>query len=251
MSTQVYFIGAGPGDPDLLTVKARRIIETADVIIYADSLINPDICAFADNKAEIHRSSALTLEETNSIISKAVKEGKTVARLQTGDPSIYGALHEQMTLLEEQDIEYEVIPGVSSLFASAAALKAELTVPGRTQTVIVTRMEGNTPVPAQENLRSLAAHKATMAVFLSISLVDKVATELMAGGYPAETPAAVVYRATWKDEKIVRTTLCNLVDSIHRAGIKRQALIFVGEFLEAGTGARSKLYHANFKHGYR
>jgi precorrin-4/cobalt-precorrin-4 C11-methyltransferase len=251
MAGKVYFVGAGPGDPDLLTVKARRIIETADVIVYADSLINPDICAFARKGAEIHKSSSLTLEKIHTLVAKAAKAGKNVARLQTGDPSIYGSLHEQAHLLEQQGIEYEVIPGVSSLFASAAALRAELTVPGHTQTVIVTRMEGNTPVPTQESLRSLAAHKSTMAIFLSTSLVDKVTTELLAGGYPPETPVAVVYRASWKDQKIVRARLCNLVESVSKSGITRQALILVGDFLEAAPEARSRLYNADFSHGYR
>jgi precorrin-4/cobalt-precorrin-4 C11-methyltransferase len=251
MAAKVYFIGAGPGDPELLTLKAKRIVETADVIIYADSLVNPEIFSFARNGAEIHKSSSLSLEKINSIMVEAVTAGKTVARLQTGDPSVYGAIHEQMALLERQGIDYAVVPGVSSLFASAASLRKELTVPGISQTVIVTRMEGNTPVPDFETLRSLAAHKATMAIFLSASLVSKLVPELLAGGYLPETPAAVVYRASWKDEKIIRTRLADLVSQITKEDITRQALILVGDFLEAGIEARSKLYDADFTHGYR
>jgi precorrin-4/cobalt-precorrin-4 C11-methyltransferase len=249
MSTHVFFIGAGPGDPELLTIKARRIIKKADVIIYADSLVNPDICNYAKKGAAIHKSSALSLEETTDIIIAAVKESKTVARLQSGDPGIYGAIHEQMAALDKQLIEYEIIPGVSSLFASAATLKKELTVPGMSQTVIITRMEGNTPVPAGERLKDLAAHKATLAIFLSIPLIDKVVLELLASHLEPNTPVAVVYKASWKDEKVLFTRLKNLADDVKKAGIKRQALIMVGDFLQ--SKGRSKLYDRNFVHGYR
>jgi len=252
MAVQVYFIGAGPGDPELLTIKARRIIERADVIIYADSLVNPEVCAGARRGAEIHRSASLDLEEITAIIADAVRQGKTVARLQSGDPAVYGAIHEQMAALEEKRIDYEIIPGVSSLFAAAAALKAELTVPELTQTVIITRLEGKTPVPAPERLRGLAAHGASLVIFLSASLADEVAAELRAGGYPADTPAAVVYRASWPDQKLLRTTLENLVPEIKAAGIKKQALILIGRFLETGSGRRrSRLYDRKFQHGRR
>jgi precorrin-4/cobalt-precorrin-4 C11-methyltransferase len=252
MVGQVYFIGAGPGDPELLTIKARRIIEKADVIVYADSLINPDICACARKGAEVHPSASLTLEETHRIMSEAAKAGKTVARLQSGDPDIFGAINEQMALLDQEGIDYEVVPGVSSLFAAAALLKNELTVPELSQTVIITRLEGKTPVPVKENLRSLAEHQATLAVFLSVSMIEQVQSELQAGGYPAETPAAVVYRASWPDQKVLRTTLDKLAGSVKEAGITRQALILVGRFLQAKEKqAKSKLYDRNFKHGYR
>ena len=252
MVARVYFIGAGPGDPELLTIKARKIIETADVIIYADSLINPEICNYSKKGAEIHRSASLSLEETQQIISQAVQEGKTVARLQSGDPGIFGAINEQMALLDEQGIEYTVVPGVSSLFAAAAALKSELTIPELSQTVIITRLEGKTPVPAGESLRSLAVHQATLAVFLSISMIELVESELLAGGYVPDTPVAVVYRASWPDQKICRTTLNNLARKVKESGITRQALILVGGFLDArNKGAKSKLYDRNFKHGYR
>jgi precorrin-4/cobalt-precorrin-4 C11-methyltransferase len=250
--TQVYFIGAGPGDPELLTVKARKIIEKADVIVYADSLINPEICDLAKKGVEIYGSASMPLGEINSLMAAAVRQGKLVARLQSGDPAIFGAIQEQMAFLDAEKIEYEIIPGVSSLFASAAALKTELTIPELSQTVIVTRLEGKTPVPAAENLRSLAAHRATMAIFLSSSMVEQVVGELLAGGYMADTPAAVVYRASWKDQKMVRSSLNGLAQAAKEAGISRQALILVGDFLNSKSkSVPSKLYDASFKHGYR
>ena len=252
MAVQVYFIGAGPGDPELLTIKGRRIIEQADVVIYADSLINPGVCSFARETAEIHKSASLTLDEITEIILKAVKGGKMVARLQSGDPSIYGAIREQMAALEEHGIEYEVIPGVSSLFAAAASLKAELTVPELSQTVIITRMEGRTLVPERESLKNLAAHRATLAIFLSVSLIEKVVEELLDGGYPSETPVAVVYRVSWNDETVIRSTLKDIVKRARTMGIERQALILVGGVLDPERkGCRSKLYNRNFSHGYR
>ncbi len=252
MAVQVYFIGAGPGDPELLTIRAKRIIERADVIIYADSLVNPEVCAFAREKAEIHRSASLTLEEITGIILSAAKQGKVVARLQSGDPSIYGAIQEQMAALDERGIAYEIIPGVSSLFAAAASLKTELTTPGLSQTVIITRMEGRTPVPDSESLKSLAAHQASMAIFLSASLIEGVVAELLAGGYHPDTPAAIVYRASWEDEIVVRTTLNNLAEQVRASGIRKQALILVGAFLNSKEkDLRSRLYNKDFKHGYR
>ncbi len=252
MVGQVYFIGAGPGDPELLTIKARKIIETADVIVYADSLINPEICSCARNSAEIYPSASLTLEETHRIISEAAKTGKTVVRLQSGDPDIFGAINEQMALLDQDGITYEVIPGVSSVFAAAAALKNELTIPELSQTVIITRLEGKTPVPAKEKLRSLAEHQSTMAIFLSVSMAKQVVSELLAGGYAQETPVAVVYRASWPDQKILRTTLKDLAAKVKESGVTRQALILIGGFLEAREiQVKSKLYDREFKHGYR
>ncbi|MBI2832097.1 MAG: precorrin-4 C(11)-methyltransferase [Chloroflexi bacterium] len=252
MPVQVYFIGAGPGDPELLTIRAKKIIERADVIIYADSLINPEVCSYARKEAEIHGSASLTLEETTRIIVESVKQDKVVARLQSGDPGIYGAIQEQMAVLDEQGVEYEIIPGVSSLFAAAAALKAELTIPEVSQTVIITRMEGKTPVPASESLRSLASHRSTIAIFLSVSMIEEVAAELLAGGYPPDTPAAVVYRASWKDESVLRTTLDKLAERVKASGIRKQALILVGDFLKSNKSVpRSKLYDKSFKHEYR
>ena len=252
MAVQVYFIGAGPGDPQLLTLKGKGIIERADVIVYADSLINPEICSYAKEGAEIHQSSPLTLEEITRIIVNAVEHGKVVARLQSGDPSIYGAIQEQMAVLDNKGIAYEIIPGVTSLFAAAASMKTELTIPELSQTVIITRMEGKTPVPASESLKSLAAHQSTMAIFLSASLIEEVVRELIEGGYHPDTPAAIVYRASWQDEIVVRATLQNLTEQAQVSGIKKQALILVGDFLNLKAGKRrSRLYDRNFRHGYR
>lgn len=253
MATQVYFIGAGPGAPDLLTLRGKRIIERADVIIYADSLIDPKICSFARKEAEIHKSASLTLDEITGLILNAVKEGKMVARLQSGDPSIYGAIQEQMAGLDKVGIEYEIVPGVSSVCAAAASLKAELTVPGISQTIIITRMKGRTAVPEKESLSKLAAHEATLAIFLSVSLVEKVVEELVNGGYANETPVAVVYRATWDDETVIRCTLENVAEKVRALGIKRQALILVGSVLNPVEKKhhRSKLYDKPFGHGYR
>ena len=252
MAIQVYFIGAGPGDPELITIKGRRIIEQAEVIIYADSLIDHQVCSFARSDAEIHKSASLTLDETTEIIIGAVKRGKTVARLQSGDPSIYGAIGEQMALLEKHGIECQVIPGVSSLFAASAALKTELTIPNISQTVIITRMEGRTPVPDGEKLRSLATHQATLAIFLSMGMMEKVVQELLEGGYTKETPAAVVYRASWEDEIVIRATLEDITEKVKARGIDRQALILVGNALDpAEQGHRSQLYSEHFSHGYR
>jgi len=250
MAIKVYFIGAGPGAPDLLTIRGKQIIECADVIIYADSLINPEIIKFARPDAEIHGSASMSLEEITGIIESAVERGKMVARLQSGDPGIYGAIQEQMAILDEKGIEYEIVPGVSSLFAAAAILKTELTVPELSQTVIITRNEGRTPVPALENLKSLAAHRSTMAIFLSASLIDKVVAALLEGGYTAETPAAVVYKASWEDQAVIRVPLKSLAEQIKKLGITKQALILVGNFLKPGKrGQRSRLYDKDFKCG--
>jgi len=249
---QVYFIGAGPGDPELLTIKGKRIIEQADVIIYADSLVNPEVCAFAKEGVEIHRSASLSLEEITGIIIEVVRQRKTVVRLQSGDPGIYGAIQEQMAILDEAGIDYEVVPGVSSLFAAAASLKTELTVPRLSQSVIITRMEGRTPVPAAESLRKLASHRASMAVFLSVSMTESVVAELIEGGYPSETPAALVYRVSWEDETVVRTELKSLAEKVKALGIRKQALILVGDFLASkGKSVPSRLYDKEFRHGYR
>ncbi len=253
---KVYFVGAGPGDPELLTIKGKRIIEQADVIIYADSLVNPEICRFARPGAEIHGSSTLALEAIVGLMVDAVNQGKTVARVHTGDPSIYGAIREQIEHLDRQDIIYEIIPGVSSVFAAAASLGIELTAPEVSQTVILTRLEGRTPVPPKENLSSLAAHNSTMVLFLSVSMIDEVVTQLLGGGYGADTPVAVVQRVGWQDERSLRGTVGDIGAKVREAGIQRQALILVGEALRKegrvrNTGARSRLYDEEFAHGYR
>jgi len=249
---QVYFIGAGPGDPDLITVKGRKILEDAQVVIYADSLVNPEALKSARPDAEIHKSASMNLEETTDVIAKGVAAGKLVARLQTGEPSLYGAIGEQMAELDKLGIDYGVIPGVSSLFASAAALKNELTIPEVSQTVVITRLAGRTPVPENEALHRLASNGGTLAIFLSSGMVPDVVAELLKGGRKPESPVAVVYRASWPEEKVIRTTIGTLADDVAKAGISRQALIIVGDVLASGDkGSVSKLYDKGFSHGYR
>jgi len=247
----VYFIGAGPGDPELLTLKGKSIIEKADVLIYAGSLVNPQVLHHKKKKATVYNSASMNLKEIIALISKAVRKGKTVARIHTGDPAIYGAIQEQISLLEKRSIPYEVIPGVSSVFAAAAALKKELTVPERSQTVILTRISGRTKVPSREAIDKLAQAQATMAIFLSVAHIEKVVEQLRTG-YPPDTPVAVVHKASWPDEKVVRGTLRTIADKVHKAAIKRQALILVGSALgDTVDTPRSKLYHEGFAHGYR
>lgn len=249
MKTQVYFIGAGPGDPELITVKGKKALHRADVVIYADSLVNPALLRWARKDAEIHKSAAMSLEEVKAIVLDRVSRGKLVARVHSGDPSIYGAILEQMAFLEERRIKYAIIPGISSVFAAAAALKTELTVPEITQTVIISRAAGRTPVP--EDLRALAALKTTLVLFLSVGQIGKVVQELLAAGCPLETPAAVVYRVTWKDEKRIRGTLKDIAAKVKKAGIEQQALIMVGKVfspeLKLTDFPRSKLYDATFE----
>lgn len=253
-NTKVYFIGAGPGDLKLLTVKGKEVIEKADVIIYADSLVNPEIRSLAKKGARIYGSSSLTLEEITEIVLRAAREGKMVARVHSGDPSIYGAISEQMAMLDDGGIEYEVVPGVSSLGAAAASLKVELTFPEVSQTIIITRKEGRTPVPRREKLKDLAAHRSTLAIFLSAGMIREVVEDLLEGGYPGDTPAAVVKRASWPDEQVCRAPLEKLAGEVERAGIKEQALILVGQALgqeNSRKGPRSRLYSKDFSHGFR
>ncbi|MBM7614727.1 precorrin-4 C(11)-methyltransferase [Alkaliphilus hydrothermalis] len=246
---KVYFIGAGPGDPKLITLKGHEIIQTADVIIYAGSLVNPEVISHRKPQAKVYNSASMTLGEVLTIIKEAIPQGLEVARVHTGDPSIYGAIREQMDALEEASIEFEVIPGVSSFVASAAALKKELTLPEVSQTVILTRREGRTPVPERETLRSLASHGATMAIFLSVHMIEDVVKDLLTS-YPVETPVAVVQKATWEDQKIVIGTLENIEDKVKEANITKTAQILVGNFL-GDKYALSKLYDPNFTHEFR
>ncbi len=244
----IYFIGAGPGDPDLLTLKAQKIIAAADVIIYAGSLVNPKILTHARPHAEIHNSAGLKLAAQIEIMRRAAAQGKTVARLHTGDPTLYGATLEQMRELSRLKIPYSVVPGVSSAFAATAALKTELTAPGQTQTVIFTRMPGRTPVPDTERLRDLAAHHTSIVLFLSAGMIAKVVDELLAAGYTPDTPIAVVYRASWEDELVLRGTLETITAQIDAAEITHQALIIVSPVLAKGAAgvADSHLYGAAF-----
>ncbi len=251
----VYFVGAGPGALDLLTVRARRILQEADLILYADSLVNPEIATLARPGAEVVGSAGLTLGEMSGRMIEASRAGRLVARVHSGDPSVYGAIREQMVALSAARVRYAVVPGVTSLFGAAAALGVELTVPEVSQTIIISRAEGRTPVPERERLRNLAGHRATLAIYLSIGMIEQVVEELREGGYPAETPAAVVYRATWPDQQIIRGTLSGIAGAVRAAGIQRQALILVGEALrlhgEGDAFAASQLYSPDFRHGYR
>jgi precorrin-4 C11-methyltransferase len=244
---RVYFVGAGPGDPELLTLKAQRLIAAADVIIYAGSLVNPDVLSHARPDAETHDSAGMKLEQQVALMREAVTAGQTVVRLHTGDPAIYGATMEQMQALDEADVPYAVVPGVSSAFAAAASLAIELTIPEETQTIIFTRLAGRTPVPEREALQRLAAHRSSLVIFLSVGMIARVVDELRAAGYDTETPVAVVYRASWPDERIVRGTLADVVDRVRQAEITRQALIIVSPALRPDAkraAQRSHLYGA-------
>ncbi len=245
----VYFIGAGPGDPDLLTIKGKKIIDRADVIIYAGSLVNKEILKDAKADAAIYNSAAMTLEEVLAVMQKAEADGLVTARVHTGDPSVFGAHREQMDALKQLGIPYEVIPGVSSFVAAAAALKKEYTLPGVSQTVILTRMEGRTAMPPKESIRDLARHNATMVIFLSVGMIDRLATELMQE-YRSDTPVAVVYKASWENQKIVQGTLSDIARKVTDAGIKKTALIVVGDFL-GEEYELSRLYDKTFSHEYR
>ena len=247
---QVYIVGAGAGDPELITVKGQKLLQKADVIIYAGSLVNPALLDFAKEGAEIHDSASMTLPEVIETIEKAVAKDLMVVRLHTGDPSIYGAIQEQMDALKKKGIGFEVVPGVSSFLATAAALKQEYTLPGISQTVIITRNEGRTPVPEREKLRSLAAHQATMCIFLSITMLADVVKELMEGGYAPSTPIAIVQRASWPEQKIVRATLETIVEEIADKGIDRTAMIVVSRCLGADYEL-SRLYAPEFSHMFR
>ncbi len=246
----VVFGGAGAGAVDLLTLRCRDAIAAADLIVYAGSLVNPDVLQFASPHVVVHDSAGMTLEQTTAVMVAACRANQRVLRLHTGDPSMYGAIAEQIVELETAGIGYEVIPGVSSVFAAAATLRRELTLPGATQTVILSRRAGRTPVPEGEDIPSLAAHGATMALYLSVSDMGALVKELLAGAYTEDTPAAVVYRASWPDEKRIEGTLATIADQVADAGIRRQALVLVGDAL-SGVGEPSCLYAANFAHGYR
>jgi precorrin-4/cobalt-precorrin-4 C11-methyltransferase len=252
--SKVHFVGAGPGDPALITLKGSRLLREADVIIYAGSLVDRRLVQEHGADAEVYDSSSMTLEETTSVIVEAVLAAKSVVRLHTGDPSIYGAIQEQMAELDRLGIDYEVVPGVTSAFAAAAALKQELTLPEVSQTVIFTRLEGRTPVPERESLKEIAKVGATLVIYLSVSMIDRVVAELLQGAYTRETPAAVVFRASWPDERIVEGTLASIAGLVQEAEIDKQAIILVGDVLRArkeGLEAKSRLYDKEFDHGCR
>ena len=246
----VHFVGAGSGAADLITVRGARLIGAADVLIYAGSLVNPELLTLAKADCEIHNSAKMTLEQVVAVIEAAEKQQKTTVRLHTGDPSVFGAIREQFDELEKRGIGYDVCPGVSSFCGAAAALKTELTLPDVSQTVILTRAAGKTPVPERESIRALAAHGATMVVFLSASLTDTLQKELLCGGYAADTPAAIVYKATWPEEKIVRCTVGTLHEAAQKEKITKTALIIVGGCMGEAY-LRSRLYAPDFSTEYR
>ena len=246
----VHFVGAGSGAPDLITLRGARLFGEADVVIYAGSLVNPELLTLAKPGCELHDSAKLTLEEVIALVEAAERMGKTTVRLHTGDPSIYGAVREQFDELAKRGIAFDVCPGVSSFCGAAAALRTEYTLPDVSQTVIITRAAGRTPVPERESIRSLAAHGATMVLFLSTALTETLQGELLAGGYAAETPAAIVYKATWPEEKIFRCTVGTLHETAEENGLRKTALIVVGGCL-GKEYLRSMLYHPDFTTEYR
>ena len=252
---EVLFVGAGPGDPELITLKGLRALQQADLVVYAGSLVNPALLAECHKNCEIHDSAPLNLDQVLDILIAGAKSGQKVVRLHTGDPALYGAIQEQMEALDAAEVSYRVIPGVTATFAAAASLKQELTLPGVSQTLVLTRLAGRTPVPDAEALRNIARIGGTICLYLSVGMMDKLVEELLAGGiFTQQTPVAVVYRASWPDEKIVEGTLADIAQKVTTAGITRQALILVGEVLKArqqGVPEKSKLYDPDFAHGYR
>lgn len=248
---KVYFVGAGPGDPELITLKAKRMIETADVIVYSGSLLNPKLLDYAKKDAKLIDAAKIDREKIFEILRDEAKKGKFAIRLHDGDPALFSAIREQIDKLEEEDIECEVIPGISALFAAAARLNLELTLPGVTQTVIITRAELRTPVPDRERISELAKHKTTIVFYLSVHLVDQIVKELLTGGYTKETPAAVVYRASWADERVITGTLADIARKVKAARIVKTAVVIVGDVIKPKSYEYSKVYDPSFTHGYR
>ena len=246
----VHFVGAGSGAVDLITIRGARLLKEADVVIYAGSLVNPGLLSYTSDGCEVYNSASMTLEDVIKVIKAAEEAGKTTVRLHTGDPGIYGAVREQFEELDKLGIDYDVCPGVSSFCGAAASLKTEYTLPEVSQTVIITRTEGRTPVPEKESIAELSRHRATMVLFLSTSLTEKLQKELISGGYPEETPVAVVYKATWQDEKIYRATVGTLHETVVKSGIKKTALIIVGDCM-GEKYTRSLLYDPEFTTEFR
>jgi len=246
----VHFVGAGPGAADLITVRAARLLERCDTLVYAGSLVSDEVLALVPARAERHDSASMTLEQIVEVMTRAAAEGKLVVRLHSGDPSLYGAIREQMIELDKRGVSYDVTPGVSSFQAAAAALKTELTAPEISQTVILTRAAGRTPVPAGQELAALAASKATLCVFLSVDKIASVVDEL-APAYGAQCPAAVVYRASWPDEAVIRGTLADIAAKTRGANVNRTGMIVVGWALDKQVETASRLYAGDFAHGYR
>lgn len=247
----VYFIGAGTGAVDLITVRGMRLLEKADVIIYAGSLVNPDLLGYAKKDCQIHNSARLTLDEVIDIMKKASEEDKTIVRLHTGEPSIYGAVREQMDELDRLGIEYESCPGVSACFGAAASLNLEYTLPDISQSLIITRMEGRTKVPPRESIESFAAHQASMAIYLSTGMLDELSRRLVAGGYREDTPAALVYKATWPEEEKYICTVKTLAETAREHKITKTALVLVGDVIGHRNYEKSRLYAPDFSTEYR
>lgn len=247
----VHFVGAGSGAPDLITLRGKRLLEEADVIIYAGSLVNPQLLEDKKETATVYNSAKMTLEEVLAVMEQAETEGRTTVRLHTGDPCLYGAIREQMDALDARKIDYDDTPGVSSFQAAAAALNLEYTLPDVSQSVVITRMEGRTPVPSKESIESFASHGATMVIFLSTGMLEELSARLIAGGYEKTTPAAIVYKASWKDEQKYVCTVETLARTAQEHGITKTALIIVGDVVSQSSYSRSKLYDPTFTTEYR
>ena len=246
----IHFVGAGSGAVDLITVRGQKLLEEADIVVYAGSLVNPELLENCQKDCQIYNSAKMTLEEVMEVMISGEKQETQVVRLHTGDPCLYGAIKEQMDLLEKENISYKVCPGVSSFCGAASALNAEYTLPGISQSVVITRMAGRTPVPEKESIESFAAHQATMVIFLSTGMLEELSKRLIEGGYQPETPAAIVYKATWEDEKVCRCKVKDLAVTAKENGITKTALIVVGEVL-GGEYKRSLLYHPEFTTEFR
>lgn len=247
----IHFVGAGSGAPDLITVRGQKYLEQADVIIYAGSLVNPRLLEYAKQGCEIYDSAKMTLEEVLDVMYAAEEKGKMTVRLHTGDPCLYGAIREQMDALDERNISYDYCPGVSSFCGAASALNLEYTLPDVSQSVIITRMAGRTPVPEKEEIASLAAHQATMVVFLSTGMLEKLSERLIAGGYKEDTPAAIVYKATWEDEKAFTCTVGTLAETARKNQITKTALMIIGDVVSHSHYNRSELYNPSFTTEFR
>jgi precorrin-4/cobalt-precorrin-4 C11-methyltransferase len=242
----VNFVGAGPGAVDLITVRGMELLKKADVIIYAGSLVNPELLQYAKNTAEIYNSAVMTLEEVLDVMISACKEGKEVVRLHTGEPSIYGAVREQMDALDKEGIEYASCPGVTACFGAASSLNLEYTLPRISQTLIITRLEGKTKVPSKEKMELLAQHGSSMAIYLSAGMLDELSQELISGGYSEDTPAAIVYKATWPEEKKIVCTIRDMAEKAREQDITKTAVVLIGDAIAHGDYDRSKLYDPEF-----
>lgn len=247
----IHIVGAGPGAVDLITVRGQKLLSEADVVIYAGSLVSRDLLGWARQDARIYDSASMDLEQVMEVMEQAERDGLTTVRLHTGDPCLYGAIREQMDGLDARGIKYDICPGVSSFCGAAAALGMEYTLPGISQSVVITRMAGRTPVPERESIGKFAAHGSTMVIFLSAGMTGELSEELVKGGYPGDTPAAIVYKATWPDEKVVRCTVATLEETADREGIHKTALIVVGNTVAQTGYERSKLYDPAFTTGFR